>query len=48
MTAIIYLGQDPAYSSIPMVELNYTKEFEARVVKRGGDHVLLDRTAFYA
>ncbi len=47
-TAVIYLGQDPAYKDLPMVELNYIKEFEAQVIDRGGNYVVLDRTAFYA
>ncbi len=47
-TAIIYLGQDPAYANRPMVELNYVKEFEAEVAARGPNYVTLDRTAFYA
>lgn len=47
-TAIIYLGQDPAYANRPMVELNYVKEFEAEVASRGPNYVTLDRTAFYA
>ncbi|MFQ5907397.1 MAG: alanyl-tRNA editing protein [Thermoplasmata archaeon] len=47
-TAIIYLGQDPAFADRPMVELNYVKEFEAQVVSRGPSYVTLDRTAFYA
>ncbi|MFQ5837294.1 MAG: alanyl-tRNA editing protein [Thermoplasmata archaeon] len=48
MTAVIYLGQDPEYSPVPMVELNYIEDFEARVVERGPNYVVLDRTAFYA
>lgn len=47
-TAVIYLGQDPAYKHLPMVELNYIKDFTARVVERGKNYVILDRTAFYA
>ena len=47
-TAIIYLGQDPAFADKPMVELNYIKEFEAKVTGRGPSYVTLDRTAFYA
>jgi misacylated tRNA(Ala) deacylase len=47
MTAVIYLGQDAEYASLPMVELNYVREFEARVTDRGPDYVVLDRTAFY-
>ncbi len=34
-TAIIYLGQDSAYSDLPMVELNYIRDFSAHVVERG-------------
>lgn len=48
MTRVIYLGQDPAYADRPLVELNYVREFEARVVERGSDYAVLDRTAFYA
>ncbi len=29
------------------VESNYVKEFDARVIERGFDYVVLDRTAFY-
>ncbi len=47
-TAIIYLCQDPAYMDLPMVELNYIKDFSAHVVERGPNYVVLDRTAFYA
>ncbi len=47
-TAIIYLGQDPAYKDLPMVELNYIKDFSAHVKKRGPNYVVLDETAFYA
>ena len=47
-TAIIYLGQDPSYTDQSMVELNYVKEFEAKVASRGPNYVTLDRTAFYA
>ncbi len=47
-TAIIYLGQDSAYSNLPMVELNYIKDFSAHVEERGPNYVVLDRTAFYA
>ncbi len=47
-TKVIYLGQDPVYGDTPMVELNYLQEFEANVVGRGPNHVVLDRTAFYA
>ncbi len=31
-----------------MVELNYVKEFEAKIASRGPNYVTLDRTAFYA
>lgn len=31
-----------------MVELNYIKDFSARVVERGANYVVLDCTAFYA
>lgn len=31
-----------------MVELNYLQEFEGKVVDRGPNYVVLDRTAFYA
>lgn len=48
MTAVIYLRQDPAFADRPMVELNYVRSFDARVVEAGRDHVILDRTAFYA
>ncbi len=47
-TAIIYLGQDPAYNGLAMVELNYIRKFSAHVVERGPNYVVLDRTAFYA
>ncbi len=47
-TAIIYLGQDPAYKDLPMVELNYIRDFSAHIVERGLNYVTLDRTAFYA
>ncbi|MFQ5920348.1 MAG: alanyl-tRNA editing protein [Thermoplasmata archaeon] len=47
-TAIIYLGHDPAYADRPMVELNYIREFDARIQTRGPTYVTLDRTAFYA
>ncbi len=47
-TAVIYLGQDSSYDVRPMVELNYVKDFTARVVERGPSYVILDRTAFYA
>ncbi|MDX1534647.1 MAG: alanyl-tRNA editing protein [Thermoplasmata archaeon] len=47
-TAVIYLGQDPAFDDLAMVELNYIKEFEAAVTSRGANYVTLDRTAFYA
>ncbi len=47
-TAIIYLGQDSAYRDLPMVELNYIRDFSAHVVERGPDYVVLDRTTFYA
>jgi misacylated tRNA(Ala) deacylase len=39
MTDIIYMRD---------IESNYVREFDARVVGRGFDHVVLDRTAFYA
>ena len=29
------------------VESNYVKEFDAKVVERGFDYVVLDKTAFY-
>ncbi|MDH4209512.1 MAG: alanyl-tRNA editing protein AlaX, partial [Anaerolineae bacterium] len=29
------------------VDSNYIKEFDAKVVERGFDYVVLDRTAFY-
>ncbi len=48
MTSVIYLGQDAEYASTPMVELNYIKEFRARVVETGPNYAVLDRTAFYA
>ncbi|MFW6304278.1 MAG: alanyl-tRNA editing protein [Candidatus Saliniplasma sp.] len=38
MTEILYM---------PDIESNYIKEFEAEVQTSGGDHVVLDRTAFY-
>lgn len=47
-TAVIYLGDDRAYSDRPMVELNYIRGFEAHVVERGSNYVVLDKTAFYA
>jgi len=37
-TELIYMGD---------IESNYVREFEATVVKRGFDYVMLDRTAFY-
>ena len=39
MTEILYMKD---------VESNYMREFDARVVDRGEDYVVLDRTAFYA
>lgn len=30
------------------IDSNYTREFEAKIVERGFDYVILDRTAFYA
>lgn len=38
MTALLYMKD---------IESNYIREFEAKVVGRGFDHVVLDRTAFY-
>ncbi|OGS56979.1 MAG: hypothetical protein A3K60_00765 [Euryarchaeota archaeon RBG_19FT_COMBO_56_21] len=38
MTELIYMKD---------VESNYVKEFDAKVVERGFDYVVLDRTAFY-
>ena len=32
---------------MPDTEANYVKEFPAKVIKRKGDYVMLDRTAFY-
>lgn len=32
---------------MPDIEANYLREFQARIVKRGEDYVVLDRTAFY-
>ncbi len=43
-TAIVYLGQDSAYSDLPMVELNYIKDFSAHIEERGPNYVVLDRT----
>ena len=44
MTRVLYMeerrGQDP--------DPNYLREFDARVVERGPDFVVLDQTAFYA
>lgn len=39
MTEVLYMKD---------VESNYVKEFDAKVVRRGDDYVVLDRTAFYA
>ncbi|MDH3365784.1 MAG: alanyl-tRNA editing protein [Thermoplasmata archaeon] len=39
MTEILYMKD---------AESNYIREFEARVIDRGFDYVVLDRTAFYA
>lgn len=39
MTEILYMRD---------IESNYIRDFDARVVERGFDHVVLDRTAFYA
>jgi len=39
MTEILYMKD---------AESNYIREFDARVIARGFDHVVLDRTAFYA
>lgn len=39
MTEILYMKD---------IDSNYTREFDAKVIERGFDHVLLDRTAFYA
>ncbi len=47
-TAIIYLGQDSDHKDLPMVELNYIKDFSAHVTERGPNYLILDRTAFYA
>lgn len=47
-TVIVYLGQDPAYGDMPMVELNYIKDFSARITERGPNYLILDRTTFYA
>ena len=33
---------------MPDIEANYIREFEAKVLAKGTDHVVLDRTAFYA
>ena len=38
MTEVIYMKD---------IESNYTREFDARVIERGFDYVVLDRTAFY-
>ena len=38
MTEILYMRD---------IESNYIRDFDARVVERGFDHVVLDRTAFY-
>lgn len=38
MTELLYMKD---------IESNYIREFDARVVDRGFDHVVLDRTAFY-
>jgi misacylated tRNA(Ala) deacylase len=44
MTRVLYMeerrGQDP--------DPNYLREFDARITERGPDHVILDRTIFYA
>lgn len=32
---------------MPNIDANYIREFQAQVVKRGDDYVVLDRTAFY-
>ncbi|MGB2581078.1 MAG: alanyl-tRNA editing protein [Thermoplasmata archaeon] len=39
MTEVLYMKD---------IESNYIREFDARVVERGFDHVVLDKTAFYA
>lgn len=39
MTDVIYMKD---------IDSNYTREFEAKVIERGFDFVVLDRTAFYA
>ncbi len=39
MTEVLYMKD---------IESNYIREFDARVVERGFDYVVLDRTAFYA
>jgi misacylated tRNA(Ala) deacylase len=39
MTEILYMKD---------VESNYVREFDASVVKRGEDYIVLDKTAFYA
>jgi len=39
MTEILYMKD---------VESNYVREFDAKIVKRGEDYVVLDKTAFYA
>ena len=44
-TAIIYLGRDPDHKDLPMVELNYIKDFSAHVIERGPNYVVLDRTS---
>ena len=33
---------------MPDIEANYIRDFEAKVLAKGTDHVVLDRTAFYA
>lgn len=45
-TRLIYLGQDPGRSG-PLEELNYVREFDARIIGQGAGYVVLDRTAFY-
>ncbi len=45
-TRLIHLGQDPDHPG-PLEDLNYIREFDAKVLERGPEHVVLDRTAFY-
>ncbi len=45
-TTLIHLGQDPR-NQAPLRDLNYVREFDASVLERGPDFVVLDTTVLY-